>query len=261
VSAAAPVLSVEGATKRFGAVLAVDNVSLQLNRREILAVVGDNGAGKSTLIKCISGVHRLDDGEVLIDGTAVSMRNPHDSRRHGIETVYQDLALFDELSVWANLFGGREIGRPNRPAVIGWMNNRAMRGVARETFARLEVRIPSLQTPVNLLSGGQRQAVAVARAITFGTRVVILDEPTAALGVRETRNVLRMIKGLSEKDVSVVLISHNLDQVTEIADRVIVMRRGRKIGEADAVPENQERIVSMIVGVDVGRPDPVDAPR
>jgi D-xylose transport system ATP-binding protein len=244
----APVLSVRNASKRFGAVLAVDKISLELGRGEILAVLGDNGAGKSTLIKCISGAYRLDRGEISIDGSPVTVRTPHDARRLGIETVYQDLALFDDLNVAANLFAGREIATPNRPACIGWMTNRRMRRVAHETLQSLEVRIPSLRTPVKLLSGGQRQAIAVARAVHFATRVVILDEPTAALGVRETRNVLRIVKGLPARGVSVLLISHNLDQVAEVADRALVMRRGRKAGEAKPNAASHEDIVSMIVG-------------
>jgi ABC-type sugar transport system ATPase subunit len=245
---ASPVLSVRDATKRFGAVLAVDDVSFQLGRGEILALLGDNGAGKSTLIKCISGVHRLDHGEIRIDGLPVVVRSPHDARHHGIETVYQDLALFDDLNVAANLFAGRELAAPNRPAALGWLTERRMRRVARDTLDRLEVRVPSLQTPVKLLSGGQRQAIALARAVQFATRVVILDEPTAALGVRETRNVLRMIKALPGRGVSVLLISHNLDQVAEVADRVLVMRRGQKVGEATPDSANHEHIIGMIIG-------------
>jgi ABC-type sugar transport system ATPase subunit len=243
-----PVLSVRGATKRFGAVLAVDDVSFDLGEGEVLALLGDNGAGKSTLIKCVSGVHRFDDGEIHVGGAAVTVRSPHDSQRQGIETVYQDLALFDDLNVTANIFAGRELASPDRPRALGWMTGRRMRRISKETLDRLEVHIPSLQTPVRLLSGGQRQAIAVARAAQFATRLVILDEPTAALGVRETRNVLRLVKSLPEHGISVLLISHNLDQVAEVADRVVVLRRGRKVGEATPDATSHEHIVRMIVG-------------
>jgi ABC-type sugar transport system ATPase subunit len=242
------VLSVSGATKQFGAVTAVDNVSFELHRGEILALLGDNGAGKSTLIKCISGVYKLDGGEIHVDGVRAHVRSPGDARSHGIETVYQDLALFDDLDVATNLFAGRELASTRGPAWSGWINRRRMRQSARETLDGLAVNIPSLQAPVKLLSGGQRQAVAVARAVQFATRLVILDEPTAALGVRETRNVLEMIRQLPERGVSVIVISHNLDHVSEIADRAIVLRRGRKIGEARPDASGHEQIVRMIVG-------------
>jgi ribose transport system ATP-binding protein len=246
-----PVLEARGLTKRFGAVLAVDEVSFELGRGEILALLGDNGAGKSTLIKCISGAHRADEGEILIDGQPVALHTPTDARAHGIETVYQDLALFDDLNVVANLFAGREIAAPRRPVAVGWMRSRQMRRVAEDTLDRLAVNLPSMSASVKLLSGGQRQAIAVARAVHFATSVVILDEPTAALGVRETRNVQRLVKQLPEQGISVILISHNLDQVADVADRAMIMRRGRKVGEAIPDHANHDQIVSMIVGAQV----------
>jgi ABC-type sugar transport system ATPase subunit len=246
------VLEVEGATKSFGAVAALSDVSLRLGRGEVLAVVGDNGAGKSTLIKCVSGAHRLDRGRVRVDGEAVALRSPVHARQHGIETVYQDLSLFDNLSVVANLYAGRELTSPRRTRVLGWLRNRAMTSRVAEILAELEVNVPNLHAPVGLLSGGQRQAIAVARAVTFATRLVILDEPTAALGVRETRNVLRLVKRLPERGVSVIIISHNLEQVAEVADRVMVLRRGTKVGEAPPDAEHHDRIVSLIVGAQTG---------
>jgi D-xylose transport system ATP-binding protein len=246
------VLEVEGATKSFGAVAALSDVSLRLGRGEVLAVVGDNGAGKSTLIKCVSGAHRLDRGRVRVDGEFVALRSPVHARQHGIETVYQDLSLFDNLSVVANLFAGRELTAPRRTRVLGWLRNRAMTSRVAEILAELEVNVPNLNAPVGLLSGGQRQAIAVARAVTFATRLVILDEPTAALGVRETRNVLRLVKRLPERGVSVIIISHNLEQVAEVADRVMVLRRGAKVGEAPPDAEHHDRIVSLIVGAQTG---------
>jgi D-xylose transport system ATP-binding protein len=246
------VLEVEGATKSFGAVAALRDVSLRLGRGEVLAVVGDNGAGKSTLIKCVSGAHRLDRGRVRVDGELVALRSPVHARQHGIETVYQDLSLFDNLSVVANLFAGRELTAPRRTRVLGWLRNRAMTSRVAEILAELEVNVPNLHAPVGLLSGGQRQAIAVARAVTFATRLVILDEPTAALGVRETRNVLRLVSRLPERGVSVIIISHNLEQVAEVADRVMVLRRGAKVGEAPPDAEHHDRIVSLIVGAQTG---------
>jgi D-xylose transport system ATP-binding protein len=241
-----PLLEVEGATKRFGAVAALSDVSLRVERGEIVALVGDNGAGKSTLIKCVSGAHRLDRGRVSIDGEALELRSPMHARQHGIETVYQDLSLFDNLSVVANLFAGREL------TARGCLRQRAMTSRVAEILAALEVDVPNLHAPVGLLSGGQRQAIAVARAVSFASRLVILDEPTAALGVRETRNVLRMVKCLPARGVSVVIISHNLEQVAAVADRVVVMRRGTKVGEAPPDAEHHDRIVGLIVGAQTG---------
>jgi D-xylose transport system ATP-binding protein len=247
-SATGNVLEVHNAVKRFGAVTAVNDVSFTLCRGEVLALLGDNGAGKSTMIKSICGVVELDEGEILLDGRPVQLRSPGDARLHGIETVYQDLSLFDDLGAVANLFAGRELGTPRWPKSASWLSSRRMNAQAKEILDRLEVYLPGVQSPVRLLSGGQRQAIAVARAVHFATRLVILDEPTAALGVRETRNVLRMVKRLPEHGISVILISHNLDQVAEVADRVVVMRRGRKVGEARPDPASHDEIIRMIVG-------------
>ena len=200
----------------------------------------------------MSGAQRLDRGSVRVDGEVVALRSPMHARQHGIETVYQDLSLFDNLSVVANLFAGRELTAPRRTRVLGWLRNRAMSARVAEILAELEVNVPNLHAPVGLLSGGQRQAIAVARAVTFATRLVILDEPTAALGVRETRNVLRLVKRLPERGVSVIIISHNLEQVAEVADRVMVLRRGAKVGEAPPDAEHHDRIVSLIVGAQTG---------
>jgi D-xylose transport system ATP-binding protein len=244
----APVLEVRDAQKQFGAVAALNGVSLALEQREILALLGDNGAGKSTLIKCISGAQRLDSGDILVDGARVTLRSPQDARRHGIETVYQDLALFDNLNVVANFYAGRELTAPSGVLAAGWLRHRQMIATTTATLRRLEVNIPNTRAAVGLLSGGQRQAIAVARAVAFAGKVVILDEPTAALGVRETRNVLRMVKRLPEQGISVIVISHNLDQVMEVADRAVVLRRGIKVGEATPDAHNHDRIVGMIVG-------------
>jgi ABC-type sugar transport system ATPase subunit len=244
----APVLEVRDAVKRFGPVTALRGVSFSVGAAEILALLGDNGAGKSTIIKALSGAHALDEGQVLVDGRAVTLRSPLDARHHGIETVYQDLALFDNLSVTANFFAGREPVSPPGLRSFGALRKRRMLQSASETLERLQVNIPNPRATVGLMSGGQRQAIAVARAVSFASRVVILDEPTAALGVRETRNVLNMVKRLPEQGVAVILISHNLEQVMAVADRAVVMRSGSKVGEAVPTPENHDHIVKLIVG-------------
>ena len=241
-------LEVHGATKRFGPVLALEDVDLRLQRGEVLALLGDNGAGKSTLVKSITGVHRLDDGEILFDGEDLSARSPAEIRTLGIEAVYQDLALFDNLSAAANLYAGRERCRPRWLGGLGFLRDRQMISEAKRRLDELEVSIPSASMPIGLMSGGQRQAVAVARAVAGSARLVVLDEPTAALGLRESANVLQLIKRLPDSGVSVLLISHNLEHVTAVADRAVVLRRGRQIGEATPSEEEHERIVSMIVG-------------
>jgi D-xylose transport system ATP-binding protein len=244
-----PVLSVRGATKRFGAVVALDGVDIEARRGEVLALLGDNGAGKSTLIKCIAGVHRLDSGTVEMDGVPVDPGSPAAARALGIETVYQDLALFDNLDPAANFYAGREMTIPRwLPRGLRLVRRRAMVTATAEVLRRLSVGVADLTVPVGLMSGGQRQAVAVARAAAFATRVVILDEPTAALGVRESRHVLDLILRLRAEGLAIVVVSHAMDHVMEIADRAVVMRRGRAVGELIPRPENKEQIVSLIVG-------------
>jgi D-xylose transport system ATP-binding protein len=249
VSSGEVVLEVRGATKRFGAVVAMADVSLELHSGEILALLGDNGAGKSTLIKCISGVHQPDNGELLLGGEPFAPRTPLDARRLGIETVYQDLALFDNLEPAQNFYAGREVTRPPWLGGLGLLRKAQMEDRTRDLLRELRVGVKSLRAPVGLLSGGQRQAIAVARAVAFASRVVILDEPTAALGVRESAQVLDVVRRLPERGISVVLISHNLEHVTAVADRAVVLRQGTKVGEVAATPDNHERIVSLIVGV------------
>jgi D-xylose transport system ATP-binding protein len=244
----APVLEVRDAVKRFGPVTALRGVSFSLGEAEILALLGDNGAGKSTIVKTLSGAHTLDEGEILMDGKVIRLRTPADARRHGIETVYQDLALFNNLSVTANFFAGRELVSPCELGSLGALRRRRMTQAASETLERLQVNIPNPRSLVGLMSGGQRQAIAVARVVNFASRVVILDEPTAALGLREARNVLAMVKRLPQQGVSVILISHNLEQVMAVADRAVVMRSGRKVGEAVPTPENHDHIVKLIIG-------------
>ena len=249
VSADRATLAVRGATKYFGAVVALDEVDLSVRRGEIVALLGDNGAGKSTLIKCISGVHRLDAGTIEMDGQVADIESPAAARARGIETVYQDLALFDNLDPAANFYAGRELSSWSfLPRGLRPLRRTAMAEATRDLLERLQVVVPDQRASVGLMSGGQRQAIAVARAAAFASRVVILDEPTAALGVRETRRVLDLIVRLREADHAVIVISHAMDHVVEIADRAVVMRRGRVVGEVADLRVNQQRIVSLIVG-------------
>jgi ABC-type sugar transport system ATPase subunit len=244
-----PVLSVHGASKRFGSVLALDSVDLDLRRGEILALLGDNGAGKSTLVKCISGLHHLDAGSIHLDGLETAIRTPADARFAGIETVYQDLALFDNLTPAQNFFAGRELSGPAwLPRGLRFLRKRSMDAEARQVISRLKVTLPDLEVVVAKMSGGQRQAVAVARATVFARKVVILDEPTAALGLRESRQVLDLIATLRDQGNAVILITHNMEQVVELADRAMVLRQGRKVGELIPNSSNKQDLVAMIVG-------------
>ena len=247
--AATPALSLKDAHKRFGAVIALDGISLDVHRGEVLALLGDNGAGKSTLIKCLSGVHRLDSGSVEMDGVPVTIHAPSDARALGVETVYQDLALFDNLRPTDNFYAGRELAGPVwLPRSLRLLKRKRMTESTREVLERLQVSLPDFQTTVGLMSGGQRQAVAVSRAAAFAAKVVILDEPTAALGVRESRRVLDLILGLRNEQRAVIVVSHAMDHVMEIADRAVVLRRGRKVGELVPSSETYTEIVSLIVG-------------
>jgi D-xylose transport system ATP-binding protein len=246
---AVAVLSVRNATKRFGGVTALDGIDLDVHGGEVLALLGDNGAGKSTLIKCVSGALRLDSGSISMDGVEVAIHSPRDARALGIETVYQDLALFDNLSPIDNFYAGRELAQPNwTPRSLQVLRRRRMRAETEAVLRRLQVELPDLDGAVGLMSGGQRQAVAVSRAAAFASKVVVLDEPTAALGVRESRRVLDLILRLREEGRAVVVVSHAMDHVMEVADRAVVMRRGRKVGEVIPSAETYHEIVSLIVG-------------
>ena len=247
-----PVLEVRAAHKRFGAVHALNGVGLKAYRGEVLALLGDNGAGKSTLVKCISGVHGLDEGDILLDGEKVSIRSPSAARSAGVETVYQDLALFDNLTPAENFYCGRELSFPRwLPRGIRFLATKRMEREAGAVIDRLKVKLPRFDAPVALMSGGQRQAVAVARATVFARKVVILDEPTAALGLRESRKVLDLIAQLRDEGNAVILITHNMEHVVELADRAVVLRQGHKVGEIEQPDRsNQQDLVSMIVGAE-----------
>jgi D-xylose transport system ATP-binding protein len=243
-----PTLAVHGAFKRFGAVIGLDGVDLEVRRGEVLALLGDNGAGKSTLIKCLSGALRLDGGSFEMNGEPVVIHSPADARTLGIETVYQDLALFDNLRPSDNFYAGRELAGPRwLPRSMRFLRRRAMDETTRETLRRLQVTIDH-DGLIGLMSGGQRQAVAVSRAAAFASNVVILDEPTAALGVRESRRVLDLILRLRDEDKAVIVVSHAMDHVMEVADRAVIMRRGRKVGELVPSQETYREIVGLIVG-------------
>jgi ABC-type sugar transport system ATPase subunit len=246
-----PVLTVRNADKRFGAVHALKGVSLQAYRGEVLALLGDNGAGKSTLVKCINGVHALDEGEITVDGEVIAFNSPATARGAGIETVYQDLALFDNLTPAQNFYCGREISFPSwLPRGLRFLSARKMDREAAAVIDRLKVRLPKFDAPVALMSGGQRQAIAVARATVFARKVVILDEPTAALGVRESRKVLDLIKQLRAENNAVILITHNMEHVIELADRAVVLRQGHKVGELKPERANQSELISLIMGAE-----------
>jgi ribose transport system ATP-binding protein len=243
-----PVLAVRDATKRYGAVVGLDSVDVDVNAGEVLALLGDNGAGKSTLIKCLSGALSLDRGVIELDGRPITLGSPAAARHLGIETVYQDLALFDNLRPSDNFYAGRELAGPRwLPQSIRVLRRREMTDTTRRTLERLQVSLDA-HGAVGLLSGGQRQGVAVARAAAFASRIVILDEPTAALGLRESRRVLDLILRLRDEGKAVVVVSHAMDHVMEVADRAVVLRRGRKVGELAPSSETYAQIVSLIVG-------------
>ncbi|MEA3087605.1 MAG: ribose transport system ATP-binding protein [Paraburkholderia sp.] len=243
-----PILEARDISIRFGGVEALRRVSLQLMAGEVLALAGDNGAGKSTLIKILSGVYHADAGSLLFNGAALQLRDPQDARAQGIETIYQDLALADNLDVGSNIFLGREPTR--RQFGLQVIDRPRMAQVAREVLERLDIVIPErkLGGPVKMLSGGQRQAIAIGRAIYWNARVLIMDEPTAALGVPEQRKVMELIAALKAQGVSVILISHNLHDIFAIADRVVVLRRGEVAGERLVAATNGDEIVHLMVG-------------
>jgi D-xylose transport system ATP-binding protein len=249
-----PRLRLTGINKSFGAVKALTDVDFEVYAPEVVGLVGDNGAGKSTLIKVIAGVGPADSGRIYVDGKQVSINSPNDANRLGIETVYQDLALADNLDVVANLYLGREDLRPRIPALGGALNETAMEVKTLEVLRELDVKtIKSVRLPVASLSGGQRQSIAVAKTILRQAKVVLLDEPTAALGVAQTRQVLNLIRRLRDRGLAVVVISHNLADVFEVVDRVVVLRLGRRVaGSFDVRNTTPEQVVSAITGAEFG---------
>jgi D-xylose transport system ATP-binding protein len=248
-------LSLEGVTKRFGPVQALDGVDFEVRAGEVIGLVGDNGAGKSTLVKVISGIYEADEGRFTFDGEAVSISSPQEATRLGIATVYQDLALCDNLDVVANLFLGREEIAPGPGEVTRQLDETQMEHESQELLDNVAVTIPSLRSEVGTLSGGQRQQVAVARSLLGEPKVVLLDEPTAALGVEQTALVLSLIKRLRERGLGVVVISHNLADVFEVADRIFVLRLGKRAGSFAAEDTTEEHVVSAITGALRGEDD------
>jgi simple sugar transport system ATP-binding protein len=246
IDASAPLLEIAGVTKRFGGVLALRRVSFALAAGEVVALAGDNGAGKSTLIKIISGVFRPDEGEIRYRGKPVTFENPHQARDAGIETIYQDLALADNLDVGSNVFLGRELMK----RVLGFsvIDRKRMLAEAQKSLAVLDIEIPFIDRPVRQLSGGQRQAVAIGRAIHWKAKVLIMDEPTAALGVPEQRKVMSLIETLKASGVGVIFISHNLGDIFAVADRVVVLRRGVLAGQCAVADTDPDDVVRLMVG-------------
>ncbi len=243
-----PVLEVRAVSKHFGGVVALSHGDFQLRPNEVHAIVGDNGAGKSTMLKILAGVHQPDGGQVLIDGRPVTIPSPNAARAHGIAAVYQDLALVDHLDVSANLFLGREQFRRPPLSWFGVLNQAAMRRRAVSEVRRLKVGVRSVDQLVGGMSGGQRQAIAVARAVAFGSRVIIMDEPTAALGVRESAAVLELIREVRTQGLAVIMISHNLPEVFAVADRVTILRLGQTVRTIDRSDTDLESIVGFMTG-------------
>jgi simple sugar transport system ATP-binding protein len=240
-----PLLEARGLVKHYGNVLALDGANFAAREGEVTALIGDNGAGKSTLVKALSGALRTDSGQILVAGSPVSMNSPVDARRHGIETVYQDLALAPDLDAASNLHLGREIYW-FRPLRI--LNKPAMRRRAVEAFADLGVELKDVSAPVITLSGGQRQSVAVARAVSYASRIIFMDEPTAALGVVQRERVLDNIRRVRDRGIAVVLISHNMPEVLAVADRVEVLRMGRRVARFQAADATVEQLVGAMTG-------------
>jgi D-xylose transport system ATP-binding protein len=255
VAASVPLLELRGVSKHFGAVQALTDIQFDVHAHEVVALVGDNGAGKSTLIKLISGIYAADDGTFLWEGREVTIAGPGDSAALGIATVYQELALCDHLDVVANLYLGREAGSAGP---IGRIDEVSMEKRSIDVLRRLSVKIPSVRIPIASLSGGQRQSVAVARSVLWDNKVVLLDEPTAALGVAQTHEVLELVKRLREEGQGVVIISHNLADVFEVADRITVLRLGRYVGTYDAKRVGREQLVALMTGAVPGIADDDD---
>lgn len=239
-----PVLELRGVTKRFGGVTALEDIALHVAAGEVVAIVGDNGAGKSTLIKSVAGVHAPDQGTVAVAGRTVRFAKPTDAREHGIEVVYQDLALAPNLDVATNMFLGREL--THRP--FGLLRKREMRRRAAEILDEFSIHIPSPRVLIQNLSGGQRQGVAIGRATHWGSRLVVMDEPTAALGVAETARVEEIIVRMRERGLAILVVSHDLEQVFRVCDRVYVLRRGRLAGERVVAESTGDEIVGLITG-------------
>jgi simple sugar transport system ATP-binding protein len=245
-----PILEVRGVKKAFGGVQALRGVSFSLHRGEVLGLLGDNGAGKSTMVNILAGSYPADEGEILIDGAPVQIDNAHRARELGIETVYQDLALVETQNVVANLFMNREIVS-SKPVLrqLGWLDRKGMQQEAKRVLEGLGVRVKGYDQPVSELSGGQRQGIAVGRAVAWGREVVLLDEPSAALGVEQSRGILELIERLRDSGLAVLLISHNMQEVLEACDRAVVLRHGAKAADITVEGLTARHLVDLITGV------------
>jgi ABC-type sugar transport system ATPase subunit len=241
-------LSLRNIVKRFGGLTAVNHVNLDVYPGEVVGLVGDNGAGKSTLIKCVSGVHQADEGEITFDGKRVHFSNPLDARNAGIETIYQDLALAGNLDISANIFMGREVKKRYLGGLVKTLDEDHMLAEARKVLDTLDIKLPNFGSEIDKLSGGQRQAVAIARAVYWKARLMIMDEPTNNLGVPEQRKVLDLIRKLRDQHVPVILISHTLPDVFAVTDRVVIMHRGRKVAEKRTSETDSTEVVQYMVG-------------
>ena len=239
-----PVLEIRSIDKSFGAVQALHQVSFGVRAGEVLGLIGDNGAGKSTLVKCAAGIIKPDAGEILLHGEAIELTSPADAHNRGIETVHQDLALIETLDVTGNIFLNREL--IHRPRFTGWMDKRRMHRQAQEILEGLHINIPSVRYPINKLSGGQRQAVAVGRAVAWGRQIVLMDEPSAALGVEQSRLVLELIKTLRDRGLAVVLISHNMQEVLDVCSRTVVLRHGAVVADIELTDVTRRDLVQLI---------------
>jgi simple sugar transport system ATP-binding protein len=242
-----PLLEVRNITKRFGGLTAVDNVDMQVFPGEVVGILGDNGAGKSTLIKVISGVYHADAGKIFFEGKPVRIDNPMEALRIGIETIYQDLALAENLNVYSNIFLGREKLK-RFLGLVKVLDHEYMLNESKKVLNQLEIDVPSLRNKIMTLSGGQRQAVAISRSIYWNARFLIMDEPTAALGVVEQKKVLDLVRTLSSQGVPIIIISHQLHDVFSVANRLVIMRRGKKIAERMTEKTTPDEVVGLIVG-------------
>jgi simple sugar transport system ATP-binding protein len=243
-----PLLEAEGVVKRYGHVTALSGADFTVNAGEVVALIGDNGAGKSTLVKALSGVISIDEGTIRLKGEHVSFDSPQHARALGVETVFQDLALAPELGPAENAFIGRELLRPGWMGKLGILDKPEMRKQAFEAFTSMGTDVKDLDAPVASLSGGQRQSVAICRSIMWANELVFMDEPTAALGVRQTRKVIELIRRVADRGIAVVLISHNMPEVLEASDRIEVLRLGRRVARFTAAETNVEQLVGAMTG-------------
>ncbi|MBN1836950.1 MAG: sugar ABC transporter ATP-binding protein [Spirochaetales bacterium] len=245
-----PILKVQNLTKRFGGLTAVDQVDLEVMPGEVVGLLGDNGAGKSTLIKMVSGVYHPDEGQIFFEGEELRLGSPMDALQKGIETLYQDLALAENLNVYANIFLGRE-PTTRFLGLIPVLDHDRMHGEAKKVLERLDIDIPSLRSKIKNLSGGQRQAVAISRSIYWNAKLLIMDEPTAALGVAEQKKVLDLVRTLRSQNIPVIIISHQLYDIFAVCDRLVIMRRGKKVAERATKKTTPDEVVGLIIGSDL----------